>query len=95
MKRSKGCSFKDLAATRSCLIANQFRDAAGLVPVGNINVGLQIDEAAVCGAEKYRGYVTGLELIIGPLRFLRIVAEEGYGSVIAVEDGDAAFAVLK
>jgi len=47
--------------------------------------------ATVCCAEKRGGDIGRLELIVGPLFLLWIVAKEGHRSVIAVENRDATF----
>ena len=70
--------------------AGELGDATGLVPVGDIDVGRAIDIAAVCRAEVCGCNVAGRERVVGPLLVVGIIAEEGYGDVVLVEDGDAA-----
>ena len=62
-----------------------------MIPVGDIDIGLLIDVAAVSSAEERGGDFARLELIVGPLVFVWIIAKKGHRSVIAVEDRDAAF----
>lgn len=65
--------------------------AAGVVPIGYIDIGSLVDVASMCGTEESGGDFAGLKLIVGPLLFLWVVAEESHWRVIAVKNGDAAF----
>lgn len=88
------CCQNTLHGLRACCdlcTASEFGDAAGLVPIGNVDVGLCIDVAAVGSAEKDWRDIGGLQLIVGPLRLLGIVAEECDGGVVAIKNGGAAF----
>ena len=71
--------------------SREFGDAAGLVPVRDVDVGLLVDVASVGGAEECWGDVAGLQVVVCPLLMVGIVAEESYGGIVAIEDGDAAF----
>jgi hypothetical protein len=51
----------------------EFRDPARAVPIGNENVPIGIDEAAVCRAEQVRLDVVRIEFVIRPLCRLRII----------------------
>ena len=69
----------------------KFRDSPGVVPIRYKYVRVRINEAAVCGAEYAYFDVIGIEFVIRPLRFLRIVAEESDRHIVSIEDGNAPF----
>ncbi len=62
-----------------------------MIPVGHIDIGLLVDVASVCGAEKRGLNIARLELIVGPLFLLRVIAKKGNRRIIAVKNRDAAF----
>ena len=72
-------------------MSNEFRDAAGLIPVGDIDVGLLIDMASVSSAEAGCINCARLKLIVCPLRLSRVVPEKCDRRIILVENRDAAF----
>src|SRR6266567_3994054 len=65
--------------------------AAGVVPIGDIDVCVAVNEAAMCSAESGRADGLGIDVVVGPLRFLWIVTEEGNGGVVMVEDCGSTF----
>jgi len=69
----------------------EFRDPAGAVPIGNEDVRIGIDEAAVRCAERARLDAARIEVVIRPLRLLRIVAQKSNRHVVSIEDGNAPF----
>jgi hypothetical protein len=68
----------------SLLFSGQPGHTPGVIPVGDINVGLLVDMASVRGAEKPGRNIARLELIVGPLLLLGIIANKSHWSVIAV-----------
>lgn len=64
---------------------------AGVVPVRDVDVSLAIDEAAVGGTEAGRIDGGGIDIVVGPLRLQRIIAEKCDRYVVVIEDSDASF----
>ena len=69
---------------------SQLCDAAGMVPIRDVNICIAIDEASVRRAEAHGRDAVGVQIISGPLILVRVVAEESDGNIVAIEDGDAA-----
>src|SRR5450631_1270955 len=74
-----------------CGCADELGDTACLIPVGDVDVEVLVNVASMGGAEEDWGDFAGLELVVGPLCALRIVAEESDRGIVLVENGDAAF----
>jgi hypothetical protein len=69
----------------------EFCHSACEVPVGNVDIGVVIDETTVSRAENSRRNGAGGELVIGPLRLLWVITKEGDGNIVAIENDDTTF----
>src|ERR1700761_7857462 len=71
--------------------SDKFRNTAGVVPVGHIDIGMGIDQAAMRGTEGRARDLAWIDLVVSPLRGTRVVAEKGDRRVVSVENGQASF----
>ena len=61
------------------------------IPIGDIDIGRAINKTAMSCAERGRSDRLGIQIIIGPLGLVRIVAEKGDRRVVAIEYSHATF----
>lgn len=69
----------------------EFRDPTRAVPIGDENVSIGIDEAAVRRAEQVRLDVVRIEFVVSPLCRLRIITEERNRHIVPIKYRNATF----
>lgn len=78
-------------AGQLCIDSCQLGDTTGAVPIGDVNIGVLVDEAAMGSAEDCGRDLGGIDGVISPLLFVAIIAEEGDRNVVLIKNGHTAF----
>jgi hypothetical protein len=71
--------------------SRQLGNPSGLVPIRHEDVCLEIDEASVRCAEHGGIDRVRIKVVLRPLRFLRIIANEGDRNIVSVKNRGASF----
>ena len=64
-------------------------DATGLIPIGDIDIGIFVNKTSVRRAEGRSRDLSGFYVVFSPLGFLRIVSKKSDGNIVSIEDRSA------
>src|SRR5579859_6368718 len=71
--------------------SSQLGNPAGFVPVGDIDIGVLVEKASMRGAERCGGDGARIDIVLCPLVFAGVVAQERYRHIVAIENRCTSF----